>query len=77
MEGGRARRWLRVIGHDGEELLFVDLAVLVEVELVDHGLSVREKSQIGANGAGLATRTTRRPRGGRQSPSRRALGSVG
>jgi hypothetical protein len=28
-----------VVGHDGEELLLVDLAVLVHVEFVDHGLS--------------------------------------
>ena len=27
-----------VIGHNGEKLLFVNFAILVEVELVDHGL---------------------------------------
>ena len=29
-----------IVGHDREELLLVDLAVLVEVELVDHCLPV-------------------------------------
>jgi hypothetical protein len=37
-----------VVGHDGEELLLVDLAVLVHVELVDHGLS--ERSELAAPG---------------------------
>ena len=66
MEGGRARRWLRVIGHDGEELLFVNLAVLVEVELVDHGLSVKKEESAGCEGS--RARDTHNSSSSRRSP---------
>lgn len=37
---GRASR-LRVVCHDGEEFLFVDFTILVEIKLVYHGLARR------------------------------------
>jgi hypothetical protein len=44
-ETRNASEWIRdartscIISHNGKELLLVDLAVLVKVEFIDHGLT--------------------------------------